>query len=91
MVATAGLTAFAHIACSHSSLLQHFVIPTRAMAGLREEIEVVEAHIENEIGRVEIMEKLLAMLLVAFDSRRNPAARLLSQQAVVSVPFADAA
>lgn len=30
------------------------------------------------------MEKLLTMLLVAFDRRRNPAARLLSHQASVA-------
>lgn len=50
----------------------------------REENEKFETHIENETERDEIMEKLLTMLLVAFDSRRNPASRLLSHQASVA-------
>ena len=50
----------------------------------RELHERIEAHIENGTERVEIMEKLLTMLLVAFDTRRNPAARLLSHQASVA-------
>ena len=47
----------------------------------RELREEIETHVENKTERIEIMEKLLTMLLVAFDSRRNPAARLLSHQA----------
>ena len=45
---------------------------------------MVGIHIENETERVGIMEKLLLMLLVAFDPRKNPAARLLSHQASVA-------
>ena len=40
--------------------------------------------VEKKDERVEIVEKLLTMLLVAFDSRGNPAARLLSHQASVA-------
>ena len=46
--------------------------------------EEIKTHVENKAERVEIMEKLLTMLLVAFDTRRNPAARLLSYQASVA-------
>lgn len=43
-----------------------------------------ETYVEIVTERIEIMEKLLTMLLVAFDSRRNPAARLLTHQASVA-------
>ena len=40
--------------------------------------------IENKTERFEIMEKLLTMLFVAFDPRKNPAARVLTHQASVA-------
>ena len=49
-----------------------------------------ETYVEIVTERIEIMEKLLTMLLVAFDPRKNPAARLLSHQASVASRAIDA-